>query len=100
MKSLLENNTILTLILGALLVLVAVLVLNHAFQSTLDRYEWEEEIYRVKAGDSLWVIAEQYCPADVDVREWIAEVRSLNDMSDSVIYAGQKLLVLAPVSEV
>lgn len=99
MTKILDNSPLLMLILGALIVVVSVLVLNYAFQPTMDGVEWQEEIHRVRAGDSLWVIASDYCPSGVDRREWIDEIRALNDLSDSTIYPGQTLIVLAPVKE-
>lgn len=90
------SNTTLTIVLLLALVVISVLVLNHAFQSTMDRVEWQEETYRVKAGDSLWAISGDYCPDSVDRREWIDEIRALNGLDNSVVHPGQKLIVLAP----
>lgn len=99
MAKILDNSPLLMLILGALIVTVSILLLNYAFQPTMDGVEWQEEIHRVRAGDSLWAIASDYCPAGVDRREWIDEIRALNDLPDSTIYPGQKLIVLVPVGE-
>lgn len=90
------SNTTLTIVLLLALVVISILVLNHAFQSTMDRVEWKEETYRVKAGDSLWAISGDYCPDSVDRREWIDEIRALNGLDNSVVHPGQKLIVLAP----
>jgi hypothetical protein len=95
-NKILANNTLSVLILAAAVILVAVLLLS-SFQSTMDGIEWEEEIYKVRAGDSLWTISGDYCPDSVDRREWIDEVQALNDLPDSNIHPGQKLIVLAPV---
>lgn len=81
------------------LLCVGILLLGAVFGSTMDGVEWQEEIYRVKSGDSLWKVSGLYCPDDVDRREWIAEVQELNDLEDSIIYPGQRLKVLAPVEE-
>lgn len=94
-NKILANNTLSVLILAAAVILVAVLLLS-SFQSTMDGIEWEEEIYKVRAGDSLWAISGDYCPDSVDRREWIDEVQALNDLPDSNIHPGQKLIVLAP----
>lgn len=98
MTKYLESNT-LTVILLIALVVVSVLVLNYALQPTMDGIEWREETYRVQAGDSLWTISCNYCPEGVDCREWIDEIRALNDLPDSIIHPGQTLIVLAPVKE-
>ena len=93
-----ESNTSTAIIL-IIFVVVSILALNYAFQSTLDRIDWQEETYRVQEGDSLWAISAAYCPAGVDRQEWIAEIRALNDLPDSIIHPGQALIVLAPVKE-
>lgn len=96
MTKFLESNAA-TIVLLIVLVVVSVLLLNYAFQSTMDAVEWQEETYKVKAGDSLWAISGGYCPDGVDRREWIDEIQALNDLPDSTIHTGQKLIVLTPV---
>lgn len=44
----------------------------------------------VEQGDTLWDIAGQYNNGH-DLRSYIAEVRKLNNMKDSAIYAGDVL---------
>ena len=45
-------------------------------------------------GDTLWTIADEYMPSDMDTREAIYELRSLNGMdADDQLIAGQKLIV-------
>lgn len=95
-NKLLANNTLSVLLLAGVIVLVSILLLNYVFGSTMDGIEWEEKIYRVGKGETLWAIAEEYCPSGVDRREWIEEIRVLNDLPNSTIYAGQFLIVLAP----
>ena len=46
----------------------------------------------VSQGDTLWGIAEQHC-LQGDIREYLSEVRALNGLADSTIYAGQGLLL-------
>ena len=96
MMKLLANNTLMVLLLAAVLIVASVLLLNWVLQPTMDAIEWQETTYRVQEGDSLWAISGEYCPDKVDRREWIDEVRALNGLDDSVIHPGQKLTVLAP----
>lgn len=88
-----------TVILLIALVVASVLVLNYAFQPTMDGVQWQETTYRVQAGDSLWTISADYCPDGVDRREWVDEIRALNGMTDSTIHPGQTLTVLVAVEE-
>ena len=99
MTKALYNSPIVILILGFLVIALSFMLLNYAFQPTMSRVEWREESYRVQSGDSLWAISYEYCPDGVDRREWIAEIRELNDLPDSNIHPGQRLTVLAPVEE-
>jgi len=48
--------------------------------------------YRVLPGDTLWTIAQEV-EQDGDVRDVVAEIRSLNDLDSSLIIPGQILLV-------
>lgn len=89
-----------TILLLFVLVVVSIMVLNYAFQPTMDSFEWQEETYRVQQGDSLWAISSKYCPDSVDCREWINEVQALNDLQDSIIHPGQELTVLSVSKEV
>ena len=98
-EAILKNNTLMVLLLAAVLILAAVLLLHWAVQPTMDDIDWLEEEYIVTRGDTLWAISYDYCPADVDRREWIDEIRALNDLQDCTIYPGQSLTVLAPAKE-
>lgn len=99
MTKALYNSPIVVLILGALVIVLSFMLLNYAFQPSMNRVEWREETYRVQSGDSLWAISYDYCPDGVDRREWIEEIREINDLPDSNIHPGQRLTVLAPVKE-
>lgn len=93
------SNPVSAALLLLAVVVVCILVLSLAGRSTLDRVEWHEETYRVRSGDSLWTISRDYCPENVDRREWIEDVQSRNGLTSSDIYPGQRLTVLVPVEE-
>jgi len=46
----------------------------------------------VQTGDTLWGIAEEHCP-EGDIRKYIYQVKLLNGMETSTIYAGQGLFL-------
>lgn len=60
---------------------------------TPDRHEFEEVTYTVESGDCLWYIANDYCPDDMDKREYIQLIRERNGLTSSIIYPGQNLIV-------
>lgn len=95
MTKLLENNLFVVFFL-IMFTIISLIVLCVTFSSTLNRIAWHQEIYRVKSGDTLWSLSGKYCPDIVDRREWIEEIKDLNDLKDSTLYAGQFLKVLAP----
>lgn len=47
---------------------------------------------RVQSGDSLWSIAEKYSTGG-DLRDFVQEIISLNNMQDSVVDAGMRLAI-------
>lgn len=49
--------------------------------------------YVVDAGDSLWSIAASHSDAGDDLRDFIADVKDLSQLSGSTIYPGQVLLL-------
>ncbi len=49
----------------------------------------------VQPGESLWAVAARIAP-DNDPREVIAQIRRLNDLSDSTLRVGQQLLLPVP----
>lgn len=90
------SNNITAALAMVILLIVGLTVLVMAVQPTMKQIDWSEETYIVKSGDTLWTIADKYCPEIVDKREWIAEVQELNQLNNSTIHPGQMLKVLAP----
>ena len=50
--------------------------------------------YAVCKGDTLWKIAEKYKLENQDPREYIYEVKKLNNMTSASIYEGQIIKIL------
>ncbi|NLL06229.1 MAG: LysM peptidoglycan-binding domain-containing protein [Clostridiaceae bacterium] len=55
--------------------------------------ETELKVIRVNSGDSLWAIAEKYNKKG-DIREYIYELKKINNLNDSNIIAGSELKVI------
>lgn len=65
------------------------LFFNGTDASSLAQYQ----SVRVQQGDTLWAIAGNYAPEDMDVREYICKIKKANNMDRSDIYAGDELLL-------
>ena len=44
--------------------------------------------YTYDSGNTVWEMAEKYCPENMDIRELIAEIESLNGIKNSTVHAG------------
>ena len=54
----------------------------------------KEQIYEVKAGDTLHSLAEEYNEPSVSSdREYVSEIRKLNHMKSSGLIPGQSLII-------
>ena len=45
----------------------------------------------VDSGDTLWTIADEYMPDDMDIREAVYMICEANDVDANTLYAGQTL---------
>lgn len=53
--------------------------------------------YIVERGDTLWVIAREFSPQSMDIRDYIYRLRQINNLRDSAtIHPGQVLLLPLP----
>lgn len=47
----------------------------------------------VEEGDTLWNIAREYCPSEMDVRDYIHLVCKVNDREEPVVYVGEDIIL-------
>lgn len=73
--------------------ILIVLIIN-LFNLSFAKAKVETENITVSAGDTLWSIACEYKKSGQDVREYIYELRQLNNLNDCVIYPGQVLKII------
>lgn len=60
--------------------------------NALDCQQSKLKTVYVFKGDTLWSIAKQY-NTKMDIREYIYEVKKLNNMETSELYAGQEIIL-------
>ena len=76
----------------AILIFLLIGLFNISIANT-DKKEAEIIDYTITLGETLWNIAGEYTPNSKDVRETIYEIKKLNNMTDSNIYAGQTIKI-------
>ena len=80
-------GSILTVI--SLVVILMFSVMSISFGSSTEEYV---TVYVCK-GDTLWSIANDYYD-EIDIRERVAEIKSVNQLKNSTIREGQELLLV------
>lgn len=76
----------------AIIIFFLIALFNISIANT-DKKEAEIIDYTITPGETLWSIAGEYTPNSKDVRETIYEIKKLNNMTASNIYAGQTIKI-------
>lgn len=94
MKKTENMNNVITVLRTVIIVLSFILIVVAMLFSKTDfnGVNFHTEQYVVSSGDTLWSIGKECVGEEVDVREWISEVKKLNNI-DSNIYPGQVIVV-------
>ena len=84
----------------AILMLIVAIIITITFASCSKEYvdtrkgvDYNTFEYTVTEGETLWTIAEEYCPEDMDIRKYIYEVEKLNDIT-AELSIGQTIILL------
>ena len=93
-------NKIISKVFGWIIAIwiMAIFILGLAYitQTLISKVFAEEPIhieeYIVNAGDTLWSLGCEY--ANGDVREYVYNLRKLNNIDDCIIYPGQTLKII------
>lgn len=75
----------------AITILIVSIITLFSHCSASKKIETEE--ITVSTGDTLWSIASEYKKDGQDVREYIYELRKLNNLDDCTIYPNQVLKI-------
>lgn len=73
---------------------VSILLLISLFNLCFAKSEVITEDYTVCQGDTLWSIATENKKDGQDIREYIYELRKLNDLDDCLIYPNQVIKII------
>ncbi len=80
-------------VLAASMIFFCVLVSAKDRRETLPAYKYYTSV-QIGQGDSLWEIAEEYCPDSASVRDYVKELKSINRLKSDEIQAGSYLTVV------
>lgn len=80
-----------TFIFVVLSLLISLIITLPKVHSNIQEQKFQE--YHVIDGDNLWNISLKFLPEDYDVRKMIFEIKELNDMETSYIYAGETIKI-------
>lgn len=75
----------------AIMILIALIITFFSNCSAVKKVETED--YIVTNGDTLWSIATEYKHEKQDIREYVYQLRKLNNI-DCIIYPGQVLKII------
>lgn len=76
------------------LILMSILLSSVFFASSVYGNEIRQyDTIVVDSGDTLWDIAREYNNSSGDIRKLIAEIKKINNLQSSVIFAGDELLI-------
>lgn len=71
---------------------ITMILIISIFNCVLANKTVEYQDYTVAIGDTLWSIACEN--AETDIREYIYELREINNLNDCMIYPGQTIKII------
>ncbi len=79
--------------LTLIIILVSIIILVNTIINKTEYAEKYKTIY-ISEDETLWSIAEEYKKTNQDIREYIYEIKKLNNMESAAIYEGQELTII------
>lgn len=83
------TTTITTL---AMIIFLIIILINTV--TNKPKYTEKYKTIYISEHETLWSIAEEYKKPGQDIREYIYEIRKLNNMESAAIYEGQELTII------
>lgn len=83
------------MIKNILFILVLIFIFKAFMSYQLAKTEYKTYNYTVNANDTLWNIASNICSKnrDIYIRKVITDIKEINNMSESIIYEGQTIML-------
>ena len=81
-----------TMIFFILVVILTAGTLISAYANK-DSADWDPATIYVGSGDSLWTIAQEHVPNNMNIRSYIHKIKKLNGLESSTVFEGQKLFM-------
>lgn len=79
---------------GMLILFITLIIMMILNFINVPEYEETYQKIIVCEDDTLWDIAEKYKKTSQDIREYIYEIKKLNNMESAAIYEGQELTII------
>lgn len=80
-------------VLAASMIFFCVLVSARGRSESLPAYKYYTSV-QIGQGDTLWGIAEEYCPRQLSVKSYVKELKQINRLKTDDIHAGNYLTVV------
>ncbi len=75
------------------IIIFLIIILINTFKNQPKYIETYKTVY-ISENETLWSIAEEYKKPNQDIRDYIYEIRKLNNMESAAIYEGQELTII------
>lgn len=75
----------------AIIVFLLIALFNISIAKTDKEAEYID--YTISKGETLWSIAGEYKEQNEDIRQYIYDIKKLNNMTDSTVYPGQVIKI-------
>ena len=79
--------------LTLIIIVISIIILVNTIINKTEYAEKYKTIY-ISEDETLWSIAEEYKKPNQDIREYIYEMKKLNNMESATIYEGQELTII------
>lgn len=92
-----QNHKMINLLTITVLVAIIVCTAGFAVSANSDKASSASDSYyksvRISSGDTLWTIAQEYCPDTIDIHSYIDNIKSINDIKNNTIKTGEYIIV-------